>query len=76
LAGVGAGPVYELLGKKDLGTTEFPPIDAGLMDGDLAFRQHSSGHTSTPNWPTFVTFAERYFNGSSPTAKQPAAAKQ
>lgn len=35
------------LGKKGMGTTEF--------------RQHSSGHTPGPNWPTFLTFAARYF---------------
>ena len=29
LAGVAAGPVYKLLGKKDMGTTEFPPIETG-----------------------------------------------
>ena len=45
LAGVGAGPVYKLLGKKDLGTSEFPPIETALMDGEVAFRQHSGGHT-------------------------------
>ena len=61
LAGVGAGPVYRLLGKKDLETTTFPPIDTGLMNGDLTFRQHSSGHTPNPNWPYFVAFAEREF---------------
>jgi hypothetical protein len=61
LAGVGAGPVYRLLGKKDLGTTEFPPIETGLMNGDISFRQHSGGHTPAPNWPTFLTFADRYF---------------
>lgn len=61
LAAVGAGPVYRLLGKKDLGTTTFPPIETGLMDGDLAFRQHAGGHTDQPNWPTFFTFAEREF---------------
>ncbi len=59
---VGAGPVYKLLGRKDLGTTGFPPIDTGLMDGDLTFRQHSSGHTAGPNWPVFLKFAERYFS--------------
>jgi hypothetical protein len=32
-----------------------------LVDGDLAFRQHSGGHTDGPNWPTFLTVAERYF---------------
>jgi hypothetical protein len=61
LAGVGAGPVYRLLGKKDLGTTEFPQIETGLMDGDISFRQHSGGHTPGPNWPVFLTFAARYF---------------
>ncbi len=60
LAAAGAGPVYRLLGKRDLGTTEFPPIETSLIDGDVAFRQHSGGHTPGPNWPTFLTFAERY----------------
>ena len=61
LAASGAGPVYKLLGKSDMGTVEFPPIETGLMDGDVAFRQHSGGHTAAPNWPTFLTFAERHF---------------
>jgi hypothetical protein len=61
LAGAGAGPVYKLLGRKDLGTTEFPPIETSLMDGDVAFRQHSGGHTPAPNWPTFLALADRYF---------------
>jgi hypothetical protein len=60
LAAAGAGPVYKLLGKKDMGTTEFPPIETTLIDGDIAFREHSGGHTPGPNWPTFLTFAERY----------------
>jgi hypothetical protein len=61
LAGVGAGPVYRLLGKKDLGTSVFPPIETGILNGDLIFRQHSAGHTPNPNWPYFVAFAEREF---------------
>lgn len=61
LAGVGAGPVYRLLGRKDLGTTAFPPIDTLVgADADLAFRQHSSGHVDTPNWPFFLEFAGRH----------------
>ncbi len=67
LAAAGAGPVYKLLGKKDLGTTEFPPIETPLIDGDVAFRQHSGGHTPGPNWPVFLTFAQRYLKA--PTAK-------
>jgi (4-O-methyl)-D-glucuronate---lignin esterase len=62
LAGVGAGSVYRLLGKNDLGTTEFPKIETALVTGDIAFRQHSSGHTPGPNWPSFLDFAARYFN--------------
>ena len=65
LAGVAAGPVYRLLGKKDLGTATFPPIETGILDGDLTFRQHSAGHTPNPNWPYFLAFAEREFQNAS-----------
>jgi len=61
LGGAYAGPVYKLLGKKDLGTAEFPPIEISLTDGDIAFRQHSGGHTTGPNWSYFIEFASRYF---------------
>ena len=61
LGGVSAGPVYRLLGKKDLGTAEMPAIEETLITGDIAFRQHSGGHTTGPNWPTFINFADRYF---------------
>jgi hypothetical protein len=64
LAAVGAGPVYRLLGKKDLGTTEMPPIETALIEGDVAFRQHSDGHSAGPNWPTFIEFASRYLKAS------------
>ena len=62
MAAVAAGPVYRLLGKKDLGTTEFPPLETGLMEGELAFRQHRGGHTTGPNWPVFLKWAERYIS--------------
>ena len=62
LATVAAGPVYRLLGKKDLGAAEMPPLGTGLVTGDLAFRQHEGGHTTGPNWPTFLTFAARYLH--------------
>jgi hypothetical protein len=73
LAAAGAGPVYKLLGKKDMGTTEFPAIETGLMDGDVSFRQHTGGHTPGPNWPTFLTFASRYIKGPPVKAVQSAA---
>ncbi len=60
VAEVAAGPVYQLLGKRDLGTTEFPPMETALVSGELAFRQHSGGHTTGPNWPTFLSWASRY----------------
>jgi hypothetical protein len=68
LAAAAARPVYKLLGKKDLGTTEMPAQETALIDGEVAFRQHSGGHTTGPNWPTFLKFADRYLKG-------PAAAK-
>jgi len=60
MAAVGAGPVFRLLGKRDLGAAEFPAVEAALIDGELAWRQHSGGHTTGPNWPTFLDWADRY----------------
>jgi hypothetical protein len=62
LAGVGAGPVYKLLGKKDLGATGFPAVETLLADGDIAFRQHAQGHTDAPNWPFFLDFAAKHMS--------------
>jgi len=62
LAGVYASPVYELLGKKGLETKEFPAAGIALINGDIAFRMHTSGHTTGPNWPYFIEFARRYLN--------------
>jgi len=60
LAAVAAGPVYRLLGKKDLGSTEMPAPDTALTSGELAFRYHAGGHTDVPDWPVFLQFAQRY----------------
>jgi hypothetical protein len=60
MAAAAAGPVYKLLGKKDMGTSEFPPIETALIDGDVGFRQHAGGHTDGPNWPTFLIFAGQH----------------
>jgi hypothetical protein len=62
MAGVLAGPAYRLLGKKDLGTPgdyltdPLPPVNT-LIGGELAWRQHSGGHTNGPNFPTFFEWA-------------------
>jgi hypothetical protein len=60
IAAIGAGPAYRLLGKKDLGTDQFPGVGPALVAGDIGFRQHQYGHTQDPNWPTFLTFAAKY----------------
>ena len=61
-AAVFAGPVYELLGKKPLPTSVFPPIQTFLDAGDIAFRQHEGGHTVGPNWPFFIERAKKYLD--------------
>ncbi|MEJ2613555.1 MAG: hypothetical protein P8Z35_01225 [Ignavibacteriaceae bacterium] len=61
MAAAAAGPVYKLLGKKGLGTSQMPPMGTALISGDIGFRQHFGGHTTLPNWPTFIKFAEKYF---------------
>jgi hypothetical protein len=62
LAMVAAGPVYQLLGAKDLGVTEVPPLDKPVTSGSLAFHYHSGGHTAVPaDWKAFLAFADRRF---------------
>lgn len=67
LAAVGAGPVYRLLGKKDLGTTEMPAPNTALISGEVAFREHIGAHTDIPDWPVSLDYAAKYFN--EPTMK-------
>jgi hypothetical protein len=60
LAEVAAGPVYRLLGKRDLGATEMP-LDTPLVSGDLGFHYHTGGHTiTTEDWNAFFDFANRH----------------
>ncbi len=65
MAGVLAGPVYRLLGKKDFGTPgnyltdPMPPVNQ-LIGGELAWRQHDGGHDVTPNWPAFFKWVSAY----------------
>jgi lysophospholipase L1-like esterase len=75
MAAVAAGPVFKLLGKRDLGTDVMPPVETALVDGELAWRMHGGGHTTGPNINTFVAWAERYINAAaalSAGADQPA----
>lgn len=56
-----AGSVYHLLGKNDLGTMEFPKIGMPLVQGEIAYRQHAGGHSTGPNWSTWIAWACRYW---------------
>lgn len=61
LAVVAAGPVWRLLGKSDLGTTEMPPLDTPVATGSLAFLENRGPHVISPlDWKTFLDFADRH----------------
>ena len=66
MAAVAADPVFRLLGAKGLGvgddykTAEMPPVNHGLLDGQLAWRQHDGGHTDAPNVKYFIQWADKF----------------
>jgi lysophospholipase L1-like esterase len=66
MATVAAGPVFRLLGARDLGVTDdyrnakMPPVNGGLIEGQLAWRQHDGGHTDAPNWKYFIPWADKF----------------
>lgn len=63
MAAVAAGPVFRLLGAKDLGDTndyrvaKMPPVNTGLLEGELAWRQHDGGHEDRSNMKHFIAWA-------------------
>lgn len=65
MAAIAAQPVFRLLGARDLGrsdnynTEKMPPVNTGLLEGELAWRQHDGGHTDLPNIPHFIAWANR-----------------
>ena len=66
LAAVAAGPVYRLLGAKDLGVAQLPPVDVPLTSGDLGWHYHTGGHAATPaDWKAFLEFLGKYFKPGS-----------
>ena len=59
---VAAGPVYRLLGKKDVGATVLPALDSPLISGSLGFLYHTGKHTITEaDWKAFLDFTGRHF---------------
>ncbi|HEV8445495.1 MAG TPA: hypothetical protein VGQ44_01700 [Gemmatimonadaceae bacterium] len=67
MAAVAAQPAFRLLGAKTLGVSDdyakekMPPVNVGLLDGQLAWRQHDGGHTDGPNWKYFLSWADYNF---------------
>jgi len=65
MAAVAAGPVFRLLGARDLGvkedyrTAKMPPVNTGLLDGELAWRQHDGGHEDRSNMKYFIAWANK-----------------
>jgi lysophospholipase L1-like esterase len=49
-----------------------PAVNVGLLDGQLAWRQHDAGHTDGPNWTWFLPWADRQFRRT-PPADRPVA---
>ena len=72
MATVAAQPVFQLLGAKTLGVSsdyhkeKMPPVNTGLLDGELAWRQHDGGHTDAPNMKYFIQWADG-FMGKTPS---------
>jgi hypothetical protein len=68
MAAVDAQAVFRLLGAKDMGvkedyhTAKMPPVNTGLLDGQLAWRQHDGGHTDAPNWKYFIPWADKFLH--------------
>lgn len=72
MATVAAGPVYRLLGAKDIGekedyhTAKMPPVQTSLLDGQLAWRQHDGGHEDRSNMKYFIQWANRELKYKAP----------
>src|SRR5437660_4886153 len=72
MATVDASRVFMLLGAKgldvspDYHTSKMPPVGQGLLDGQLAWRQHDGGHTDLPNMKYFVEWADKFIGHTLP----------
>src|SRR4051812_48348209 len=74
MAAIASQPVFRLLGAKDLGRSDdymsekMPAVNVGLLEGQLAWRQHDGGHTDGPNWKYFIPWADKQFARATPAA--------
>jgi hypothetical protein len=78
MATVSAGQVFRLLGARDVGekedyrTAKMPPVNTGLLEGELAWRQHDGGHEDRSNMKYFIEWANQHFQHPlSKISKQP-----
>jgi hypothetical protein len=68
MAVVDASRVYQLLGahgleaQGDYHTAKMPPVNQGLLEGQLAWRQHDGGHTDAPNMKFFIQWAGKFID--------------
>jgi hypothetical protein len=61
LAAVAAEPVFRLLGKQGLGTTEMPAAGKPILN-TLGYYMHSGGHGAMPtDYPVFLDFIKKNF---------------
>jgi hypothetical protein len=81
MAAVAAGPVFRLLGARDLGVTEDyrtaqkPAVNVGLLEGELAWRQHDGGHEDRTNMRHFIAWANKLIRHTPPIARPTASAE-
>ncbi len=62
LATVHASPVFELLGRKGVGTTDFPKLDSPIQTGDIAYHVRTGKHNLTSyDWKCFMDFADKHW---------------
>jgi hypothetical protein len=72
MATVDAGRVFTLLGakgldiKEDYRTAKMPPVNDGLLEGQLAWRQDDGGHTDAPNMKYFIQWADKFIGHTHP----------
>lgn len=61
LAAVAGGPVYELYGKRSLGTDVMPPAGQPILN-DLGYLMHAGGHGAIPSdYDVFIRFMKMHF---------------
>ncbi len=72
MATVAAGPVFRLLGARDIGdkndyhVAKMPPFNTSLLDGELGWRQHDGGHEDRSNMKHFITWADKLIRHTTP----------